>query len=85
MSDVNHFFLPVILIVVHHSIIGSERANHHDSNYAHFWSCQEILNQPSQPWTNWVAPWQGEDNWLSTDPDYYWNMISATEHYIQRY
>ncbi|MDI6815999.1 MAG: hypothetical protein QME41_02245 [Actinomycetota bacterium] len=65
------------------SVIGSERANLNDSNYAHWTSCQNIISQPSQPWTNWVAPWQGPNNKWSYDSDYWWRMISATEHYVQ--
>lgn len=63
------------------SVIGSERASLADSNYAHFWSCQDIINQPSQPWTNWVAP--KEVTFAPGDSDYYWRNPSATEHFCE--
>lgn len=67
-----------------YSIIGSERASLNDSNYAHFWSCQDLISSPNQnSWTDWVAPWQGQNDWLSYDPVYYWSMSSATNHYIK--
>lgn len=62
------------------SIIGSERQHDSDSNYAHFWSCQRIPNLSGQSWTNWQTPDLFSDN----DPAYYWNKISATEHYVQQ-
>lgn len=60
-----------------YSLASSERNTVYDSNWSHFWNLQK--RDSSGNWYSWGALSQYTD----TDPYFYINKISETEHYVQ--
>ena len=66
------------------SYFGSERQGESDSNDAHFWSCQKIVNLSGQPWVYWQGTTLLRDTDNVTGSNYYWHKISETDHYVKK-